>query len=65
LTDEVLNGWSSRLESLELIPSRGGRFEVVLDGELVFSKAELGRHAEPGEVAALIRDRLGPEVSRE
>jgi selenoprotein W-related protein len=64
LTDEVLNGWSPRLESLELVPSSGGRFEVVLDGELIFSKAERGRHAEPGEVAALIRDRLGPEVPR-
>ena len=60
----MLSGWSPRIESLELIPSQGGRFEVVLDGELVFSKAELGRHAEPGEVAALIRDRLGAEVAR-
>jgi len=65
LTDEVLEGWSPRIASLELVPSRGGVFEVTLDGELVFSKAALGRHAEPGEVASLLRDRLGPEVSRD
>jgi selT/selW/selH-like putative selenoprotein len=30
-------------------------FEVTLDGELVFSKKRLGRHAQPGEVLRLIR----------
>ncbi len=34
-------------------------FEVTLDGELIFSKKKLGRHAEPGEVARLVRERLG------
>ncbi|MCZ7528335.1 MAG: Rdx family protein [Acidimicrobiia bacterium] len=50
------------IEGIELVPSTGGRFEVVLDDETVFSKAALGRHAEPGEVAALVRRRIGPEV---
>lgn len=55
-------GWAPVIASLELIPSSKGRFEVTLDGELIFSKAALGRHANPGEVAALVRDRIGPEV---
>ncbi len=38
---------------------------MTLDDELIFSKADLGRHAEPGEVAALVRDRIGPEIQRE
>jgi hypothetical protein len=38
--------------TVELIPSRGGRFEVVADGAPVFEKSKLGRHAEPGEVIA-------------
>jgi selenoprotein W-related protein len=62
LTDEVLEGWGPHVASLELVPSSGGVFEVTLDGELIFSKAALGRHAEPGEVTALLRDRLGPGV---
>jgi len=41
--------------SVELIPSSGGVFEVVADGHLLFSKKELGRHAEPGEVMAILR----------
>jgi selenoprotein W-related protein len=64
LTDEVLEGWGPRIESLELVPTSGGVFEVTLDGELVFSKRSLGRHAEDGEIAALLRERLGPEVPR-
>jgi len=44
-----------------LVESSGGRFEVSLDGELVFSKKKLGRHANPGEVVGLIRDRMGSE----
>jgi len=42
-----------------LTPSGGGVFEVAVDGALVFSKKALGRHAQPGEIVRLIRERLG------
>jgi selenoprotein W-related protein len=42
---------------VKLIPSKGGRFEVVLDGKAVFEKSRTGRHADPGEVLALIKAR--------
>ena len=64
LTDELLAGWAPILESIELLPSSKGRFEVILDGELIFSKASLGRHAGDGEVAGLVRARLGAEIER-
>ena len=64
LTDELLSGWAPVIEDIDLVPSSGGRFEVTLDGDLIFSKAALGRHAEPGEVTALVRERIGPEVRR-
>ena len=35
---------------VKLVPSSGGRFEVMRDDEPVFQKSKLGRHAEPGEV---------------
>jgi selT/selW/selH-like putative selenoprotein len=38
-----------------LVPSRGGVFEVVCNGELVFSKKKTKRHAEYDEVLAGIR----------
>jgi selenoprotein W-related protein len=65
LTDELLNGWAPIIKDIDLVPSSGGRFEVTLDDELIFSKAALKRHAEPGEVAAIVRDRIGPEIERD
>jgi selenoprotein W-related protein len=44
--------------SWRLIPSSKGVFEVVVNGELVFSKKALGRHAEPGEIKALLLSKL-------
>jgi len=64
LTDELLTGWAPVIENIDLVPSAKGRFEVTLDGELIFSKAALGRHAEPGEIAAIVRERIGPEIER-
>ena len=47
------------------MPGKGGVFEVTLDGELLFSKKELKRHADPGEVVGLLEERLGPPVLEE
>jgi len=38
----------------ELIPSGGGVYEIVVDGQLVFSKKSLGRFPDDGEVVRLI-----------
>lgn len=65
LTDELLTGWAPIIENVELVASSKGRFEVTLDGDLIFSKAALGRHANPGEIAGIVRDRLGPEIERD
>ena len=40
---------------ITLVPSSGGVFEVSVDGTLVFSKKQKGRHANPGEVTSLVR----------
>ncbi len=54
-----MNNYTPSIESLTLIPSSGGRFEVVANDLLVFSKKSLGRHAEPGEVARLLEEKTG------
>jgi selenoprotein W-related protein len=63
LTDEILGHWAPFISVIELVPSSAGRFEVMLDGELIFSKARLGRHAKPGEIATIVRERIGPGVA--
>ncbi|PHX96016.1 MAG: hypothetical protein CK531_08825 [Gemmatimonadetes bacterium] len=39
---------------IEMMSSGGGRFEVSVDSRPVFQKSNLGRHARPGELLALI-----------
>lgn len=38
----------------QLIPSTGGKFEFEVNGQLLFSKKQLGRHAEEGEIEGLL-----------
>jgi selenoprotein W-related protein len=59
LTGELLNNLESEIESITLVPSDGGRFEVTINGKLVYSKSQTGRHAETGEVVGLIRKMIG------
>ena len=37
-----------------MIPSGKGRFEVTYNGQPIFEKSKLDRHARPGEVLAII-----------
>lgn len=55
---KVLNTYEDDIEAIEIVPSGGGRFEVVVDGELVYSKLETGRHAEENEIVDLIAEHL-------
>ena len=38
----------------KLIEGGKGIFDVKVDGRLVYSKYETGRHAEPGEIGRLV-----------
>lgn len=59
MVDRLLEEFEHHITSFGLIPSRGGVFEVVVDGDLVYSKKETGEHAEYEHVAGPIRSRLG------
>ena len=50
----------SRFPGVEtkLISSGGGVFEIMLDGDLIFSKKEKGRFPDHGEVASLIKQAI-------
>ena len=58
MTENILTEFKQQISSLELIPSEGGRFEVELDGELVFSKIEEGRFPEFKEIEKPIKKKL-------
>jgi selenoprotein W-related protein len=57
--DELLKHYEHLIEEIKLIPSDGGRFEVAVNGQLLYSKLETHRHAEPGEILGLVRKMVG------
>ena len=54
LADELLKEYEHVIESVVLIPSDDGKFEVSVNRNLIFSKKETKRHAEAGEILNLI-----------
>ncbi len=40
---------------VELIPGSGGVYEITVDGRTIFSKKQLNRFPEEGEILRLIR----------
>ena len=54
LAGELLKHFEHMIEAIRLVPSDGGRFEVTVNGKLLYSKLESKRHAQPGEVIGLV-----------
>jgi selenoprotein W-related protein len=52
---DLLSNFEPEIDSVTLVPSDGGVFEVEVNHQLVFSKLQLHRHAEPGEVVELVK----------
>ena len=42
------------LSRLVIVPSHGGRFEIMVDGKLAFSKLKEGRFPEDEEIEAML-----------
>ena len=59
---DLLTNYQHVIEDLTLTTGGDSVFDVRVDGELVFSKHELGRLTEDGEVLGIFRDIVGPEV---
>jgi selenoprotein W-related protein len=57
LANELLGSMEAEIETLTLLPSGGGLFEVTVNDQLIYSKLQTGRHAEAGEVLGLMRKR--------
>ena len=62
LAGEVLSRWAPIIRAVELVSGSNGRFEVTLDGELVFSKKAVGRFPREGEVSGQFEKKLGPAL---
>ena len=55
---ELLSAFKFKIDSIKLIPADGGKFEVIVDDKLVYSKLATGRHIEQGELSRLVGEVL-------
>ena len=58
-TSDLLSNYQHVIESLTLHTGTKGVYDVTVDSELIYSKGETGRHAEPGEVLQLFTELVG------
>ena len=59
---DLLHDYQHIIAELTLVTGSKGVFDIVVDGEVLFSKYEVGRHANAGEVLELFRDRYARGV---
>lgn len=55
---ELLRAYEFKLQSVKLIPSDGGRFEVKVGDNLIYSKLQTGQHIDPGDLVKLVGELL-------
>ena len=63
MTDSLLKTFGNKIQRLSLLPSSGGRYEVTIDGELVYSKKATGQHPPIELIVEEINKRLPDQAS--
>ena len=61
---DLLSNYQHIIGELTLVTGTKGVFDVEVDGELIYSKGQTGRHADPGEVLELFEARYADDVPR-
>ncbi len=61
MTQELLSTFALEVGEVALRPGTGGIFEVHVDEELIWSRAERGRFPDIKELKQLVRDRVAPD----
>lgn len=58
MTEAVLPKFKQKIESWTMVPSGGGKFELTLDGQILFSKKKEGRFPTNDEIVKLLERAL-------
>lgn len=61
--NDILSRYQHVVRSLTFVTGSKGVFDVKVDGNAIYSKADTGRHAEPGEVLDLFVESYGQGVA--
>jgi selenoprotein W-related protein len=61
MAQELLTTFEHEITELTLRPGTGGVFEVIANGNLIWSRKEAGRFPEITELKQLVRDQIAPD----
>lgn len=62
MADDVLSNYQHTVEQFTFVGGSKGVFDFRVNGELLYSKHQTGRHAEEGEILQIFRDYVGSDV---
>ena len=60
MAQELLTTFAEELGEVALVPGTGGVFDIRVDGELIWSRAEAHGFPDIKELKQLVRDRIAP-----
>ncbi|MGQ7245850.1 SelT/SelW/SelH family protein [Halomonas sp. V046] len=58
---ELLSTFGETLEEVSLVPSQGGRFEILIDGEVIWERKQDGGFPDVKTLKQRVRDRVEPQ----
>lgn len=58
MASQILSEYKQQIQSLKLVPSGGGCFELSLDGDLVHSKLKSGEFPDEARILGVVGKRL-------
>jgi len=61
MAQEILNTFEEEVDELSLVPGTGGIFEITANGQLIWSRKEMGGFPEIAELKKLVRDIVAPD----
>lgn len=64
VVSELISNYQHVIDEMRVVMGSKGVFDVEVDGELIFSKKQVGRQAKTGEVLTAFEKLLGPDVTR-
>jgi len=62
VADELMSKYQHIIDQITIIMGSGGIFNVQVNGQMLFSKHELKRHASEGEITQLFSEMVEPVV---
>lgn len=63
MMQELMTTFHDELEAVTIKKGSSGHFNIYVNGELIFSRKEMGRFPEITELKQLVRDKIAPEKS--